>query len=605
MASIDVRSRHRAGASMPELLVAMLVLLVGIWVVAAKFPQLTEIMRGERLRDQMARMAEQCLENAKDGVEWLPSQLAAFNPALVGPSNLYGIDETLPPIYSPLNEPDWDDPARPLNVVEDMRMVLGETFRVPAPSPNASAPQAPYILRCGPAEQVWWVYQPIPLTRDDTIDPNTTVTPSPGNFYAQTTGEVRFVPPEKDPQGNPYTPALPSGLGFAVLEVSYQWVDASGREHWMEGEHVACSPVGPLTGPWTSAVLSGVAAGGEIVPHSVHATFRSPYEVTSYTGGTVPATTPPVAALDQRYGHALWFNASEQGKVLCVGYRLRGHMNPVDPTDPNIGRRIPLIMERHRVPDEPSDPVAGMLEVALDHGGIDNEAPLFMTDVTGNALPPPYDRIHVLAVDPETGDVYTDSDGTLTVEYCREGQLVPGWDEGCVSFPVASPAAGRTLWFYYRTLDRQTVQLQRAPASFVEDIWSGASPAQPFPGWAVGRWYYPTRDGSTYDPTSPTIKLPDCCLSQTVRVEYIGRNGRTVELHTLGTVPPAMLTVDYPDMSGGQPSARIISVSGVSVKALATWFDRGRLRTASVETLLTAQLEPTLALDPRATVSQP
>jgi len=46
-------------------------------------------------------------------------------------------------------------------------------------------------------------------------------------------------------------------------------------------------------------------------------------------------------------------------------------------------------------------------------------------------------------------------------------------------------------------------------------------------------------------------------------------------------------------------------VTGVSVKALATWFDRARLRTTSVEALLTAQLEPTLARDPRATVSQP
>ena len=591
---------------MPELLVAMLVLLVGIWVVAAKFPKLTEIMRGERVRDQMARMTEQQLENARDGAEWLPGQIAVYDPGLVGLGNIYGIAEALPPLFSAADEPDWDDPARPLNAMENTLVVLGETFRIPAPGPDAAAPETPYLLKAGPAQQVYWVYQPIPLTRDGDLDPDTTVTPLPGTFYALTDGTLRFVLPERDPQGNPYTPAALPGPIPAAMEVSYAWVDAAGLEHWMPGEHVLCTPVGALNGVWTTGALSGVAVGGGgIVPDSVCATFRSPYDVQDYNGTPVPTATPPIAALDSSVGHALWFNAAEQGKTVCVGYRLRTYDNPGDPTDPDIGRRIPLIIERHRVPDEPADPVAGTYEMALDHRKLEDEVPLFAVDRFGAPLVAPYDQMHVKAVDVETGDSYTDADGSLTVDYLAEGDVIPGWEEGRISFPALSPAAGRELLFYYRTTDRETVQLQRAPASLVEDIWSGQSPAQPLPGWAIGRWYYPTRDGSAYDPTSPQLRLPDCCLSQTVRVEYVGRSGRTVELHTLGTQSPAMVSVNDPDTSGASPTARIIAVTGVSVKALATWFDRARLRTTSVEALLTAQLEPTLARDPRATVSQP
>jgi hypothetical protein len=396
-------------------------------------------------------------------------------------------------------------------------------------------------------------------------------------------------------------------LGGAVLEVSYAWVDGAGREHWMHGESVACQPVGPVTGPWTSAVLEGVASGGGIVPGSVTATFRSPYDVQNYTGVPVPTASPPIAALDQRYGQAIWLNASEQGKTLCVGYRLRTYANPADLSDPDIGRRIPLIRELHRVPDDPVDPLAGTYEVTLDHRKLEDEIPLFRVDLTGTALAPPYDQVHVLAFDTETGDLYTDADGTITVDYLAEGNVTSGWDEGRITVHTlpapALPPAGRELVFYYRTLDREQVQLQRAPASFVEDIWSDRS--VPLPGWAIGRWYYPTSDGTTYDPMSPTFDLPDCCLSQTVRVEYVGRAGRTVELHTVSGMPPATVTVNDPDVSGVAPTARIISVSGVSVKAFATWLDRGRLRTTSVEALLTSQLEPSLVKEPRATVSQP
>ena len=120
---------------MAELLVAMVVLLVGIWVVAAKFPQLAEVMRGEGLRDKMARKAEQWVEGVKEDPTALPSQIAAFNGAYVGAGNPYGIDDGVSPAYKAIDEPDWLDPARPSNCV--MTSVAGMIRPLPTFSLSA------------------------------------------------------------------------------------------------------------------------------------------------------------------------------------------------------------------------------------------------------------------------------------------------------------------------------------------------------------------------------------------------------------------------------------------------------------------------------------
>jgi hypothetical protein len=316
---------------------------------------------------------------------------------------------------------------------------------------------------------------------------------------------------------------------------------------------------------------------------------------------------------DRSFGHALWLNAAEQGKVLQVAYRLRRFLDPADPNHPDNGRRLPLVREVRRVPEDPTDAVSATYSVTLEHRLIDDTQTLFSVDLDGTPLLAQWQNIHVLAFDRETGAVYTDSDGTLTVDYVADATTVPGWEDGKISFPTLTPPAvtpaGRELVVFYRNLDREQVQLQRAPATLVEDIWSAAAPPVPRPSWAAGRWYLPTRDPATasYDPTSPQLLLPDSCLSQTLRVEYLGRGGQTVELHTVGDQAPATLTVDDPVPAAGPnpASARILTVTGVSVRALATWQSRGRLRTASVETLLSAQLDATLAREPHGTVAQP
>jgi hypothetical protein len=581
---------------MPELLIAMLVLLVGIWVVAAKFPQLAEIMRGEGLRDKMARKAEQWIEAVKEDPAALPSRITAFNLALVGPGNPYGIDEAVSPAYRAIDEPHWLDPARPPNCVENVLNVFGETFRVPG--------TGMYLLKFGPAEAVYTVYQPIPLSRDDNMPPTATAAPYPGMFYAQTGGTIRLSLPQRDPQGDPFDPVFPTGV--APLQVGYAWVDASGQEHHVYNEVVTCTADFASNVHFTSDPVSAVAdAGGEIIPQSVKATFRYLYDVVGSTWPVVPPgppVGPPLATVDWVFGHAIWFDPAEQGKTLCVDYRLATYDNPLDPADPGNGRRNALAREVHRVPDEPTDRATGTFEVALDHGLIDDEVPAFTVDLDGNPIPSPPGQPHVLAIDVETGDIYTDSDGTLLISYIADGEVIDGWSEGRVSLPAGSPAVGKELLFYYRNLDRETVQIQRAAETFAEDIWSGQG--LPVPPWALDRSYFPTRDGTTYDPTSPTIAFRDSALTRTIRVEYIGRAGPTVEIHTLGEMPPAQITLDDP-VPGSPPTATIVSISGISVKGFATWFDRGKLRWVNVETLLTGQLDPALASQPGPTLLQP
>ncbi len=463
----------RRGATMPELLVAMLVLLLGIWVVAAKFPQLAEIMTGEKTRDQMARKAEQEVERAKDSAALLPTMIAPYDVALVDPvTNPYGIRDTLaaptdPPLsfYDPSTEPDRTDRLRPTNCVENTLLVIGETFRVP--TPPLPDPTVMHFLQEGPAEEVLRVYQPIPLTRDDTWDPFSRdqagppaqpVTPYPGSFYLRDDGVIRFSLPERDPDGHPFAPSIPTDA--AQIEVNYAWADSSDNRHQMTGEILDCTLDAGQTVNWTSSPVCVVAAplSGRVIPNTATVSFRYNYEVVPSNG--VRQTTAPPAYVDWNFGHALYFDASEQGKTLCGDYRLRTYHNPSDPNDPDNGRRIPLAREVHRVPD---DPVATVAEVPLDFQQLDDQTPVFTTDLSNAPLAA---QPHVIAFDLEAmSRVYSDvslGPGVLNVSYVASGgaaTTVPGWIEGRISFPAGSLAQGSALFFYYRNLDRQTVQL--------------------------------------------------------------------------------------------------------------------------------------------------
>ncbi len=122
-----------------ELMVAMLVLLVGIWTIAVGFPRLLANITNEQQRTEMARLAERNMERLK-GVE------GALCWAVSG-------DPTISPFSVP---EDFDDVDRPANAQENMLDVIGETFRIPAsqPQPDGLTARASsvYVLQQGPAQ---------------------------------------------------------------------------------------------------------------------------------------------------------------------------------------------------------------------------------------------------------------------------------------------------------------------------------------------------------------------------------------------------------------------------------------------------------------------
>jgi len=61
-----------SGMTLVEVLVAMVILLVGIWAVASGFPKLFGVLAGEEKRTEMSRLAEGTVERLKTDPYALP-----------------------------------------------------------------------------------------------------------------------------------------------------------------------------------------------------------------------------------------------------------------------------------------------------------------------------------------------------------------------------------------------------------------------------------------------------------------------------------------------------------------------------------------------------
>lgn len=127
----------RGGMTLVEILVAMLVLLVGIYTVARGFPLMLQSIRGEGDRTTMSRLAEETMSRLAD--------------------NQYGLPEAITgtPDISPYSfAEDMTAPHTERNAQEDVTEVRGEAFRVPAPyrTPGGAYAAAPgwYALGQGP-----------------------------------------------------------------------------------------------------------------------------------------------------------------------------------------------------------------------------------------------------------------------------------------------------------------------------------------------------------------------------------------------------------------------------------------------------------------------
>ena len=626
----------RHGMTLGELLVAMLVLLVGIWTVAAGFPRLAQTVVGEGERAAMTRLAERQAQQAADVIGG-PFAVVGATPA--GPR-----DPTVLPWSRPWDYVhDADDPSTPPppNGMQNMLDVIGEVGQIPAIPAGADPATTPavYVLRQGPAmwvspadrPDVFAVYQPLPLVRDDNLfgvaadnstvladdklaelytetDGSGTPVHLEGRFYVASDGTVHFIPPREDPQGRPVQ-LDPAGVVPAEIECDYVWVDndlSTGvpvpRSHTVTGEVVPWQRVPTRPGPpiWVSAPVSGVTLVSQIIPSSFVVRVRNHYQALLEPTAPVPGGPPP-AVLDFTYGTVLRFPADEAGKIVTINYRLRPYDDGTGPGNPANGRRNQLMIETHTVPAVPSysDP-GGRVEhqVRLSLGGLTMPGEPAAFENTGT---------YVLAVDPQTGQHF-EADGLggnplFQIGYTSpwDGNWQAGADNGIVSFigDTTNPVgvAGRELTFYYRTLNDNSVQVQKPAATFVQDIWRDV--LQPLPGWAEYRWFYLRQvDPGLYGRYDYEVLFPACCAGETVSLSYTAVDSagaqRKVqdEVHTLTMEPTGTDTVG--DWAGvivtlDEHDGDVLYITdacGVSVKAWANWRFRGRPRETSVETLL-------------------
>jgi hypothetical protein len=234
------------------------------------------------------------------------------------------------------------------------------------------------------------------------------------------------------------------------------------------------------------------------------------------------------------------------------------------------GRRELMVLEDRQAPATNQGPP---YTVTLSVGGIDSQNPLLDTDLGGDPLSPP---VHILAIDLTDGQSYSDADGTLTLDYVN----------GIVTIPTGSGCLGHVCRFYYRTLDQHSVQVTKAPSTFVPKLIASAYADQTTVNY---RWYdvaWPTGTNTT-----TILNFPSSSVGQTVSVDYTWGG----DPNAVPPVLPQRVTGELHVVADGtfqialnEPNVKdIIAVRGVSVKVRGWWrAQRGKLRYVDVDSCL-------------------
>jgi len=629
--------RARQGLTLVELLIAMVVLLVGIYTVARGFPLMLYLIRGEGDRTAMTRLAEQAMTRLSDNQAGLPD-------AITGGGSLH------PESPSTLDRFDITAPHVAANALEDTVEVRGETLRVPAPYRDPIPPPPPavrplaygyYVLGQGPTQckLVDWpnpnayplVYMLVALTeRED--DPRVAgALDLPGNwFYVdKTNGEV-VVPyavattdgtQERRWDGS----ALPAVTGCVV---DYAWclptggtpTDAEPVMHYVQGEAPSdLTPWPAAAGQkgWTAKVHPAHLPSGILMaPGQTRVWARVDFTREEYADTDQYPDGPGRYVLDRMYGVRLVFHPADVGLTLKVDYQLQTYRTGEDPPAPAPARRMLFMIED--VPIEsavtrhgPGPANAPFGEVRLAVKGVD-DVPVFTKQLNGTtALASP---VHVLAVDLQTGQVYTDGTPFALEDSSLRPELLQGFENGIVAYPLGSPGApasyvGHTLRFYYRTLDRHTVQVQKGPRSYVD-----SETAETYLTAYAGQDESLEVDYRTYrlshvaSPNDPTRRLAELEFGQwlsggtwasaesssgmtvAVNYSYVDTAGECQyvwgELHT---VPSGGRKITLNHATDATHPVQVLAVSGASARARGWWLNRtGRAQTLSIDTVFLA-----------------
>ncbi len=534
--------RASAGFTLVEVLVAMVILLVGIWTLAVSFPKLLGVVATQEKRTEMARQADRTLDQLIRHPNDLPlatrgdSRLPDLSDPTLTP--LEGIDAT----GSPEDPSITDFAITHPNARDDMIEVIGERFTVPAPLAFPYGPYPVYVFRQGLAEPgATVVYQVFEATTGDRK-------PWQAKISVDSGGTLSILQlPNNAYIGDPF--ALDPVTPWTAY-VSYAWVydghnPATDPVHYVNGEEVID----------TGQVVAG-ALGHNIVEGSLTGEVRAYYDLAM------------AGIVQHESGALLAFLANFTGARLGVNYTLR--------TDPDYrhGRRALIMSEEHRIVSSPQT-------VTLVASHIDET--FLPVDLNADTL---YNDTNILAVDLNTGYVYSEGSGLdwPAEDATSKGQITVGYS-------LPAPEIGHDLRFYYVTLDQDLISVQIAPATFV-DVNIATLPD-------LYRSYKAVPNA--VDAALTDLLFYPCNAGHTVSVDYKYRTGPNTtvtvydELHTISTelYPPGDPDIPEPHyvtLNPNDPNVEeideIIAVTGKSLQAIAWWrTPNGRLERLEINTV--------------------
>ena len=598
---MPMTNRTRAGMTLAELLVAMLILLVGIYAVAKGFPTLFQQVQADSDRSAMARLAERVMDIAKASPNDLPESIYGYATTGNAPNITYS---SIRPDDEPKDPDETSLLINPPNSRDDIINVVGEPLTIPAPyTPVGGATAGDTVavpLRVGPARANpttdladVQVYQLISLVRTDeppTLANNHT---APGTFYIETKVDGAdhttlqwhvYLPSQA--QFMPNQPLTDVGDATECV-LNYAWVDtavATGGQYKPQFyvQHETVQHGGTVLPAGSTATLN--FAG--LVPEECQAWLRVsfPYGDADATGvggvgydSTTPDSTPPAGTffLEYNYGATLLFNAADAGRPVFVDYTLRTGTTGSTKDD---SRRELMVFEDEQIPTASQGPP---YTVNLAIGGVDDTDPLFVDAIDGNNLAKP---VHLLIVDLTDGHTYTDADSPATIDNLDYVNNIVTLDA-----TTAANCFGHRCRFYYRTLDQHSLQVTKAPATFLPNnvaaLYTGAAAAN------VGyKTYTPSTQAIGATTSLRTIlTFPESSAGQTVSVDYTyGGDPSTGVLPSRATGELHVIHEDSCQIALDNPGVvSIIAVRGVSVKARGWWRAlHGKLRHVDVDSCL-------------------
>jgi prepilin-type N-terminal cleavage/methylation domain-containing protein len=462
------------GMTLVELMAAMVILLVGVYSVAALFPRMSRNLVNEERRTSMSRAVDREAESLQRSLDGLP---AATTPSLAN-ANVTDIGTNKPD--------DPDDAGTNANSRDDFVWVIGEEFTVPAPAGDGSCCYVPRMGLLNPTGQTWLTaYELVDLAQTNEDPAGGTAVPQGHYFLRQSAvsgpasiGELVVKPPTGY--------VAPPLLDYRAV-VDYEWTDTNdGLVKRVAEEKVdGVTPGGVETPEYVQVNAPGVSRAGsrEGYPRSANSRVRIVQE------------WPATLRVDS-LGDALFFTASAAGRRMRINYQLRLEN----------GRRELVMQEDKAIPAETP------YQIALNFGHLDENTPLMESNLGGAPISP----VYVIVVDLTDGTrfVWDDNQG---------GQGIANVDvvRGLINFDPAaiSGRQGNPVRIYYRTLDQHFIQVQKAPSTFVE--WDGTTAPASF-DWQLRTYRIGNGAAFTGSANHACIYgMPAYCEDQAVQVDYV------------------------------------------------------------------------------------